>query len=226
MKEPNHRVTLAVIEDEISETPRRNFHSDEIDVFVQRSKNSIVIAEYEFESDPSFGSSVESEGYVVFDKESNLTAVTTRYDRPKPRAIFEALENALDVDYQMPDLDPRDEYDIYRQYGFDSINGYTISFKENSKTFDLTDKMGVTLDPEEEAEERSKFGNKRMSDGLVDEIAREAMDDEMYVWSCDLFIEDYSVSYSDPLVFIGVSEEFLQDIGFEKLFEISREAIR
>lgn len=33
MKEPNHRVTLAVMGDEISETPRRNFHSDEIDVF-------------------------------------------------------------------------------------------------------------------------------------------------------------------------------------------------
>lgn len=226
MDEPDHRVMLAVMEDEISETPRRNFHSEEIDVFVQRSEDGLVVAEYEFESDPSFGSSVEAEGFVVFDKESSLTAVTTQYDRPKPRVIFEALEDALDVDYRMPDLDPKDEHDIYREYGFDSINGYTISFKEKSKTFDLTDGMGLTLDPEDKAEERAKFGSERMSDEMVNEIARDAMDDGMYIWSCDLFIEDYSISYSDPLVFIGVSDEFLEDLGFEKLFTIGRNSIR
>lgn len=226
MDEPDHRVMLAVMEDQISETPNRDFHSEEIDVIIEEGRDDIVVGRYEFESNPQFGSSVESEGYVVFDKITNLVAVTTRYDRPKPVRIFRALEDALDVVFQMPELEPEDEHQIYRDYGFDAINGYTISFKENSKTFDATQGMGLTLDPEDEAEERAKFSGERMSEELVNEIARDAMGDGMYVWSCDLYIQDYSISYSDPLVFIGVSEEFLEDLGFEKLFDIGRETLK
>lgn len=225
MKEPDHRVTFAVADSEISKTPSHNFHSEVIGLSMQESKGSLIIGEYEFESSPQFGSKVESEGRVVFDKESELVAVTTQNDRPKPRKIFEALEDALGVNYRMPDLEPEDEHNIYRQHGFDEINGYTISFKENSETLDVMGDLGRTLDPEDKAEERTKFGNEQMSRDLVDGIAREAMKDGMYIWSCDLIIEDYLISYSDPLVFIGISDEFLDEIGFEKLFGIGRGSI-
>jgi hypothetical protein len=217
---------FAVIKDKISQTPQRDFHSEEIDVVVKEGNDSLVIANYSYESSPQFGSSVESQGYLVFDKTTDLVAVTTQYDTPKPTSIFSSLEDALEVEFRMPNLKPEDEHQIYKEYGYDSINGYTISFKENSKSFDVTQNRGLTLDPEDEAEERAKFSGKRISDEMVNDIARKAMSDGMYIWSCDLYIENYSISYSDPLVFIGVSEEFLEDLGFEKLFEISRSAIR
>lgn len=225
MKDPDHRVMIAVIDGEISKAPSRNFHSEDIDLSMKESVGNLIIGKYEFESSVPFGSKVESEGRVVFDKESDLVAVTTQNDRAKPRKIFEALEDAQCVNYRMPDLEPEDEHDIYRQHGFDEVNGYTISFKENSETLDLVGDMGRTLDPEDKAEDRAKFSNERMSRDLVDEIAQDAMKRGMYIWTCDLVIKDYVISYSDPLVFIGISDEFLDEVGFEKLFSIGRDSI-
>lgn len=225
MRQPDHTVMFAVTNEEISNTPNREFESEQIEVEIQRSTENLIIGEYDFESDPSFGSPTEAQGYIVFDENVSLAAVTTRYDNPKARQVFEALGEALGTSFSTPDLEPEDQHQIYEKYGFDSINGYTVSFKENSKEFDYSSDMGRTLDPEDRAEERCKYSNERMSDDLVNDIAKEAMDDGMYIWTSDLHIEGQTVGYSDPIRFTRISDEFLEENGFEKLFDIAQEAL-
>lgn len=223
MSEPSHTVMFAVNDDEISSAPNSEFTSDEIELSMNKINNSLAIGRYDYESNPSFGSGVQSSGYVVFDDDMHLVALTTRYDRPKPMQVFEALEEALGTSFRAPNPTPEDQHEIYRKYGFDSVNGYTVSFKQNSKTFDYSYNMGRTLDPEDEAEERCKYSNKRMSDDMVDDIAKSAMNDGMYIWSADLHIEGHTVGFSDPIRFTRIDQEFLDEHGFEKLFDIANE---
>lgn len=219
----SHTVTFAFNDGNISNVPDSKFSSDEIDVQIERLTENLAVGRYQYQSDSMFGSSTEANGYVVFDEDTDLVAVTNVYDRPKAMVLFEALEEALDTTLEAPDLRPEDQHEVYKKYGFDAVNGYTISFKQNSKVFDYSYDMGRTLDPEDEAEDRCKHdSNLRMSDDLVREIAEDAMDRGMYIWTCDLYIEGYNIKFSDPIRFTGITTEFLEEHGFERLFEISR----
>lgn len=229
MRNPDYTVLFATRENPVK--PANNeFSSKQIDIEITGLENNLVVGEYEYESDTMFGTSTTSNGHIVFDKKSPLVAVSKTHDMPKPYSLFDAVDSALNTDILTPDVSPRSQHIIYEKYGFGQYpNGYVVSFKENSSDyFDAGNSMGVTLDPEDEASERAKFSNERISDDMVHDIAQDAIDDGMHIWSCDLVLgeEEHTIGFSDPLRFTKVDRDWIQENnGFENLFSVCRDAL-
>lgn len=228
MRDPEYTVTFAVRENPVSPADNE-FSTDEIEIEITEVRDTIVIAEYKYESNPMFGSPTTSEGYIVFDKQSPLFAVTKTHDVPKAYSLFNTIDEAVPTEITTPYVSATDQHQIYEQYAYGSYpNGYVVSFKENSNDyFDAGNNMGRTLDPEDEAEERAKFSDERISNSMVHEIAQSAIDEGMYIWSCDIVVgkDEHTIGFSDPLRFTKVDKDWAHNNGFEELFSICRSAI-
>ena len=202
MKYPDYTLTFAIREDFVSPAGKR-FESDKIEVTIVGTEGSLVVGEYSYESDSRFGSSSISEERIFFDTETPLVAIITVHDNPKPQSVFRALDEALPVAVSAPSVPAQSQHELYMEDGFgQNVNGYTISFKNNQSTYEIGGgDVSGSLDPEREAEERAKYSNKRMNGELVHEIAEDAMEDGMYIWSADLAFGDYVLGFSDRFNF-------------------------
>jgi hypothetical protein len=229
MRDSDYTVLFAIRENPVNPADNE-FSSKQIDIEIKDVESSLVVGEYEYESNPSFGTPTTSNGHIVFDKKSPLVAVSKTHDIPKAYSLLNAVDSALNTEISTPDISPRSQHMIYEKYGFGEYpNGYVVSFKENSSDyFDAGNSMGVTLDPEDEASERAKFSNERISDDMVHDIAQNAIDDGMHIWSCDLVLgeEGHTIGFSDPLRFTKVDRDWIQENnGFEDLFSVCRDAL-
>lgn len=229
MREPAYRLTFGIVESDNTISIGTEKESERISFTIDSETDSLFIGEFNYRSDPRFGSSTETTNHILFDKESQLMAVATQHDNPKGSTLIRTLNDAFELSITAPDPSPEKQYELYLEHGFGSSsnkpNGYTISFKENKGTYEIVSEMGRTVDPEDEAKERAMYSSETIGDDMVHEIAQEAMDNNMNIWSADLYIEDENISFSAPLSLIGISVEYVENNGFEKFFELSRSLI-
>jgi hypothetical protein len=196
------RVSFAVIQNQ----PRECLSStDCITLDIKEERNSSLFGEYRYESEPIFGSSEEAHGEFVL-QDDGLFGIVKTSDRPKADSIFRTLNQDGSFSVRAPQYSASSSHQFYNTYGF---NGYTTSFRENLRTYDLNAEFRY-IEPEEKARKRAMHKNRtRMSDDLVDKMADELIRDEYYVSSMDMALSEDgpNARFSNPLEIGGIKQD-------------------
>lgn len=190
----------------VTDTPEALF-GVENDQFTTRktgSENGIVLGEYEYESEDSFGGSIEADGELYWDDTNNLIAIVTYHDNPKPTTLFRRLSEATDTEISAPEYPQEASEQFYHTFGF---NGYTTSFREDLRTYGPHSSYQY-IEPDEKMENQATHSRRNPSDEWLEEITNDLAEDH-YVALMDFVLEENgnSYSFSNPMRITGIPED-------------------
>lgn len=197
-------------------------NGDEITTKQTGEDGDLLVGEFEYESEPSFGSSTTAEGELYIDTKTNLFAIVTYHDRPKATTLFRKLEEDANIEISAPEYPQEASADFYNTFGF---NGYTTSFREDLMDYGLHSSPHY-IKPDERMEERAMHSRRSPSEELLEEITNELIEDGYYVSSMDLVFEENgdSYSFSNPMRISGLkADEWdadLRDLIFQRMREL------
>lgn len=196
--------------------------TDEITTEKVEETDSLHIGQYDYESDPEFGSPTTANGELYADTETNLIAIITHHDNPKAKQLFRKLEEAIEPEITAPEYPQEASAQFYNTFGF---NGYTTSFREDLMDYGLHASHQY-IEPEERMKEAAMHSRRNPSDDWVDEIANELLEDGYYVSSMDCMFEEdgNSYSFSNPMRVTGIPAdewtETLRDLLFKRMRQL------
>lgn len=195
--------------------------TDEITTEQKGEEDQMRIGEYEYESDPAFGSPTTANGELYADMDTNLIAIITHHDNPKAKQLFRKLEDTIETDITAPEYPQEASEQLYRTFGF---NGYTTSLRSDLMDYGLHASPNY-IDPEERMREAAMHSRRDPSDDWVDEIANDLLEDGHYVSSMDCMFEDDgdSYSFSNPMRITGIPADEWTDALRNLLFERMRQ---
>jgi hypothetical protein len=199
-----------------------NINGDEITTKNTQEETNIKTAEYEYESDPMFGTPTTETGKLYIDHKTNLFAILTHNDRPKPETIFRKLSKEVDIDISAPTYPQEASKQFYETFGF---NGYTTSFRKDLRKYTPENSSFQYIRPEEELKERAMNSRRQPGDDWLEEITNEYLENGYYVSSMDCILEQNCNQYSftNPMSIAGIPENELSTELTQTVFERMRE---
>jgi hypothetical protein len=217
-RDPMRTVTFGVTDDLDA---LYGIDGDEITTTEVEETETVRTGIYSYESDPSFGSPTAAEGELYVDTETDLFAIVTYHDRPKATQIFRTMEEATSLTISAPTYPQEASAQFYRTFGF---NGYTTSFRDDIRTYDL-DSSYQYIEPDEQMKEAAMHSNRNPSDDWLDEITNNLIEEGHYVSSMDCMLEENggSYSFSNPMRITGIPEDEWNTNLLELIFERMRQ---
>lgn len=208
----------------VTDNPSDLFDVDTDEITTERTDTdgNLVIGEYEYESEPAFGSSTTADGELYWDQDSGLVALVTYHDRPKATTLFRKFGEATGSELNAPEYPQEASAQFYQTFGF---NGYTTSFREGLMDYGLHSDYQY-IEPDEKMKERAMHSRRDPSDDWLDEITNELIEDGYYVSSMDCMFEEDggSYSFSNPMRVTGIpADEWdtdLRDLIFQRMAEL------
>lgn len=190
----------------VTDSPEDVFGIDGDQISTERTgtDSGIVCGEYEYESEPAFGSPTESDGELYWDDTNDLIAIVTYHDHPKPRTLFREFEDEAGVELSAPEYPQEASEQFFHTFGF---NGYTTSFRTDLRDYSPSSSYEY-IEPDEVMKERAMGSRRNPSDDWLDEITEDFAEDH-YVSSMDLVLEENgdSLTFSNPMRITGIPEE-------------------
>lgn len=221
MSQPRRTITFA--KSNVNPDSLLNVKTEELEISQMNKEDAMYIGEYQYESDPQFGSPTEDSGEIYFDVNAGLIGIVTRYSNPGGDRLIRTINENLDASVTAPEYSQNASAQFYRTFGF---NGYTTTFREDLKDYSL-DSNPYTHDPEETMRERAMHSRKNPSDDWLDNITEEFIDDrEYYVAYMDCVLEEdgCSLTFSNPMQISSIPEdewgEELRDLIFERMNQL------
>lgn len=182
----------------------------------------IITGEFEYTSDPAFGSSTSSNGEIYLNPQTDLVGFVTYYDRPKATKIIRSINDELGCPIHAPKYEQEASAQFYKTFGF---NGYTTSFREDLKDYSIHSSFKY-IEPDEIMERRAMNSRRNPSEEWLEEITSEFIDDGYYVSSMDCTLKENggNYSFSNPMRLTAIKEKDwdknLRNLIFKRMNQI------